>query len=243
MNFKILPGFLLFFFLCASASAQQGKKTITTRKATAAKKKPVMRKTIAAKKDSTINISNGVEKMPATINKPAAKTRPSMQAANKNITVADLNMSDNEKKMVDEINLLRSNPKAYVKYINAYLKKIPDPGKSLKNAAVELISKLNSLEPLVMLVISPSLYLDARQFGKELIENNVIEHSTLPYAENLIFEHDNVRDAIIDLLIDDGVENRGHRKNLLNSQKTLVAVYEIPGKVDGFSFGYIQEFK
>jgi uncharacterized protein YkwD len=152
-------------------------------------------------------------------------------------------MSDNEKKMVDEINLLRLNPKAYVKYINAYLKTISSPDKSLKKAAAELISELNSLEPLGTLNISPALYIDARLFGKELIENNVIEHSTLPYAENLIFEHENVRDAVIDLLIDDGVENRGHRKNLLNYQKTLVAVYEIPGKVDGFSFGYIQEFK
>ena len=243
MNFKILPGFLALFFLCVTTYAQQAKKTIPAKKTTVTKNKPVIKKTVAIKKDTTIKISKPVQKEPVTIIKPTVKTRPSMQPDNKNITIADLNMSDNEKKMVDEINMLRSNPKAYVKYINAYLKTIPSPDKSFKKAASELISELNSLEPLGTLNISPALYIDARQFGKEMIQNNVIEHSTLPYAENLIFEHENVRDAVIDLLIDDGVENRGHRKNLLNNRKTLVAVFQIPGKVDGFSFGYIQEFK
>lgn len=243
MNFKILPGFLALFFLCVSAHAQQAKKTIPAKKTTVSKKKQIVKKPVALKKDSTIKISKPVQKEPVTIIKPAVKARPSLQPADKTITIADLNMSDNEKRMVDEINLLRTDPKAYVKYVNAYLKKIPSPDKSLKKAAAELISELNSLEPLGRLNISPALYIDARKFGEELIENDVIEHSTLPYAENLIFEHENVRDAVIDLLIDDEVENRGHRKNLLNNRKTLVAVYQIPGKVDGFSFGYIQEFK
>jgi uncharacterized protein YkwD len=268
MKLKFLCLQILLTF-CIIASAQQARKPVSAKKTTtvtkkpfpqkttavkktaAATKKPVAQKTITAKKKTeTKTVSTAKTAKPLTAVKepvpgivPAKNLRPSKQPANQNITVADLNMSNNEKKMVDEINLVRSNPRSYVKYIEAYVKKSAPSSKSLKQAAQELINELSSMEPLNTLSISAALYIDARQFGKELIENNAIEHSSLPYAENLVFESENVRDAVIDLLIDEGVEGNGHRKNILKKKASLVAVYEIPGKVDGFSFGYIQEFK
>ena len=144
--------------------------------------------------------------------------------------------------MVDEINLVRSDPAGYVKYVKEYIKK-NKTGKQIKTAANELIAELQHLKPLNTLKVSPDLYLAARDYGKTMIENNSIEHSDLPYAENLSFGIENIRDAIIDLLIDDDVEGRGHRKNILRKNITMIGVVELQGKVEDFLYCYIQEFK
>ena len=65
----------------------------------------------------------------------------------------------------------------------------------------------------------------------------------MPYAENLSFGIQEIRKALINLLIDEEVEARGHRKNILRKNINLVAVYEIPGTVENFDFCFIQEFK
>lgn len=63
-----------------------------------------------------------------------------------------------------------------------------------------------------------------------MAKKNVFEHSSLPYSENLSPGYRDIRKAIVDLLIDDGIPDRGHRKNLLSEKIKQVAV---PA---GFSF-------
>jgi hypothetical protein len=47
----------------------------------------------------------------------------------------------------------------------------------------------------------------------------------------------------VDLLIDDGIPDRGHRKNLLSEKIKQVTVFKLPGKVRDIAYCYVQEFK
>ncbi len=99
------------------------------------------------------------------------------------------------------------------------------------------------MPPLNPLILNPLMYNDAKQYGMMMASKNFIGHSDLPYAENLSLGYENIREAIIDLLIDDDVEDRGHRKNLLNDHLKSVAVFELPGKVQDIPYCYVQEFR
>jgi uncharacterized protein YkwD len=60
-------------------------------------------------------------------------------------------------------------------------------------------------------------------------------------SENLCAGSATVREAFLQLLVDGNVPDRGHRKNLLNPEHTLVGVYET-GSFNGFVTGWVQEF-
>lgn len=249
IRLKTVICLLLVSFSLTTIVAQTVKKTEPVQKKTAVK--PVVKKTTTTAKVVTPAVKKSVPTAkvvkPVPTKTPAATksttvVKPVKPAPGKSLSMAELNMTNREKQMVDEINLVRSNPPGYIKYVTEYLKKA-GVSKSEKAAAKELVEILKNTQPLNTLKISPALYIDAREFGKELLENNSIEHSSLPYAENLSFGIENIREAIIDLLIDDEVESRGHRKNILKKNITLVAVHEIPGTVENFDFCYIQEFK
>jgi uncharacterized protein YkwD len=87
------------------------------------------------------------------------------------------------------------------------------------------------------------MYNDAKQYGLLMAKKNIFEHSSLPYFENLSLGYKDIRDAIVDLLIDDGIPDRGHRKNLLSEKIKQVTVFELPGKVRDIAYCYVQEFK
>lgn len=157
-------------------------------------------------------------------------------------TAAAVKMSTRELKMIDEINLVRSNPKAYIPFIKNYLVN-QEQTASLQDAADELIEELKKLKPMSRLKPDAEMYKAARQFGVELMKKNRIEHSALPYAENLSFGVEDVREAVISLLIDEDIEGRGHRRNILTERFSKVAVHELPGEVEGFNHCYVQEFK
>lgn len=165
-------------------------------------------------------------------NKPTAPPAP----------VPAVKLSARESQMVDELNLVRSDPKAYVAIINEFLL-TADINKSEKSAANELKKELQALSPLGKLTVNMSMYKDAVDYGKQMLRNNSTEHSDLPYNENLSFGLESVRETVIRLLIDGGIENRGHRKNILNPEINEVAVHEIPGEIAGFQWCFIQEFR
>ena len=87
------------------------------------------------------------------------------------------------------------------------------------------------------------MYNDAKQYGLLMAKKNIFEHSSLPYFENLSLRYKDIRDAIVDLLIDDGIPDRGHRKNLLSEKIKQVTVFKLPGKVGDIAYCYVQEFK
>jgi hypothetical protein len=155
---------------------------------------------------------------------------------------ADTKLTSREMQMVDEINLLRSNPASYAQYITDYLQRT-GAGKKTTKVANELMAELNKTASLNTLNVSPNMYFEVTIFGRQLLQTNMLRHSTLHYTENLCVGIQNIRDAVILLLLDEGIEGRGHRKNLLKKNLSQIAVHEIPGKVADFDYCFIQVFK
>ena len=114
-------------------------------------------------------------------------------------------------------------------------------------AANELISELNSIESLDTIVFNVDMYLITKNHAKYLDTNNKFTHKdsignrsyerfkslNLDVTENLVsvgFSKDKVTPMLLSLLVDAGIENRGHRKNLLADDIRFISV-AIVGKV------------
>jgi len=150
-----------------------------------------------------------------------------------------------EKEMIKEINHVRTAPKDYIPFVKQYLQKLSNSELSKKKkAANELVRELKQLLPLKALRFSNELYITAKTHGKWMRKKNRWEHSKINVCENLVGGIEDPRGALIELLIDEGWKNRGHRKNILNPNLKTVAVYEVFDKpVKGYSPVFIQQFK
>ena len=164
-------------------------------------------------------------------------------------------MTSEEKQMVDEINLMRSNPEGYIPFVDAYVKKYEMQysanDKEFKKAVEELKTELKQLEPLIQLEPNKILYNVARNHGLDNKRNNRLDHigsdKSDPFDrvrrsglknsidekgyfapnENLVGGEDTPRESVVALLIDSGVSSRGHRRALLEPKWKYVACYKI----------------
>ncbi len=150
--------------------------------------------------------------------------------------------TEREKDMLKEVNLARTNPKEYIKFIDDYLT-YWESGSAERRTANELRKVLKRMKPLEPLVWSDDMYKDAVKHGKRMKRANRFKHSSLPYAENLVGGNETVRLSVVDLLIDHGVSGRGHRKNILDPSITEFAAHEIDGEVDDVDYVFLQEFR
>lgn len=150
-------------------------------------------------------------------------------------------MTEREQQVLDEINRVRTNPKAYIPFIDEFLN-ANDSDASTRATANELKKELKKMKPVGALVFSKALYESCKKHGDYLAKTKKFVHSKGNYAENIQYGHNSVRYAVIDLLIDHGVPSRGHRKNILNPEYKHFAVYEVPGKVGNMEFLFIQQF-
>jgi len=222
-----------------------------------AKKAPIKKAAITAKPKTPVKTNAVISKAKAPVKKPittakkitpanpVSKTVITSTVPNKpvnNAEIINVSLTSREQQMIDEINNLRSNPARYCAYVEDYLQR-HDADDEVKAAAKELVGVLKKLKPLSPLAINTVMYNDAKQYGMLMAKKNVFEHSSLPYYENLSLGYKDIRDAIVDLLIDDGIPNRGHRNNLLNEKIKDVAVYELPGKIQDIGYCYVQVFK
>lgn len=169
--------------------------------------------------------------------------------------------SADEMAMIDEINLIRSNPKAYVKHIEAHIQKMENDDlndfTSEINTAKELIAELNNTPTLSTLKPHNGLYQVGKNHGSDLKSRGTIDHAgsdgSWPWdrvqnntalndgSENLVGGGDSVRESVIMLLIDDGIPNRGHRKALLNPKWNYVACNKV-GQVGNMPNTWVQMF-
>ncbi len=156
-----------------------------------------------------------------------------------------------EMKMLDEINKLRKNPKGYIDYIQDYLdyfetQNFPSLGAE-KRAAQELISQLRVMNSLPELTYHEDLYKVAEKHGKELKKRGDIffknphkgDNGSSPdqrvkrrtdlkiSGENFGSAHERPRYQVISLLVDAGVEGKGHRVNILDPRWNVGAFYNI----------------
>lgn len=191
-----------------------------------------------------------------------SSTRPSIVSPNKNMSSRSNivpYMKREEYKMIEEINLVRSNPAGYAKYVEQYRKDKKRIGYNVPDATVdELIRELKSTPKLSSLEPTQCLYDAAKKHGQDIRARGKSGHqgsdglwpwdrvkNSCPAFqdgnENLVGGSPVVRESVIILLIDHAVASRGHRKALLNPYWTHVACYKI-GQVGSLPNNWVQNF-
>ncbi|MBR1715789.1 MAG: CAP domain-containing protein [Treponema sp.] len=146
---------------------------------------------------------------------------------------------DFEKDAILELNKARTNPKAYAAL---YILPMKDTYKGTEgNAAlIECLSEMSKLDSLGTLNFAQGLYECAKEHADSSAAAGAFSHTrvdgTETFAafgkygtyssagENIAAGQRTVRDVVVDLLIDDGIESRGHRKNILSSSFDSVGV-------------------
>jgi len=161
-------------------------------------------------------------------------------------------LSSLEKAVVNEMNLARTSPKEYLslleqfkKYYDGKLLKLPGETPILTkegtSAVVEAIRSLRSQKPVSPLSPSKGMTLGAKDHIRDLRTSGASQHKGSDgseswdrvnrygtwqkiIGENISFGHNKARNIVMTLMIDDGVPNRGHRKNIFNPDFRLVGV-------------------
>ena len=169
-------------------------------------------------------------------------------------TAARVNyLSPLEKEMIFEINKLRSNPAEYaMEYIapltGKFQRKLlyypgdkPLQTKEGASALRECIRELKNQKPLPLLYPSLGLSRAAGDHVKDQSQTGRIGHRGSDHssskarierhgiwktkiAENIAYGGINARQVVIYLLIDDGVRDRGHRKNFLDPKFKRIGI-------------------
>lgn len=176
---------------------------------------------------------------------------------------ASKDMASLERGIVDEINRLRRNPRAYAASLQRYrgyydgaFLRLPGsdiPIQTFEGVAAvdEAIAAARRSKPLPEMKLSPGLSRAAREHARELGKAGTMDHSgkdgSSPFermrrygqmdglsGENIgTAMHGRAEFAVIDLFVDDGVQGRGHRKNLLTPRYKVVGVGCAPHKAYG----------
>ena len=151
-------------------------------------------------------------------------------------------LSDIEKDVVLEMNMARTNPSLYAElYIAPRIKNfngktyngrlITQEGAAVVDECVKFMAKA---KPLSILNPEKGLSLAAQKHSSTQGETDQTGHTgvdgSTPFkriekygtyktaGENIAYGSNSGRDIVVDLLIDDGVSSRGHRKNIMNAQ-------------------------
>lgn len=162
-------------------------------------------------------------------------------------------LSQTEQEIMDEMNLARTNPQQYARFVEEFKTyyegnrlKIPGRPKAISTfdgvAAVdEAISFLRAQKALPPLEVTRGMCLAAKDHAADLAAKGLTGHKgsdgSLPNArvdrygdwegtigETIAYEIINARQLVISLIIDDGVPNRGHRRNIFDSNYTVAGV-------------------
>lgn len=169
-------------------------------------------------------------------------------------------MTTDEIEMVKEINLIRSNPSAYVPYVEEYIKYLKANGDWMGSSgtAAELIEELKKTPPLSVLEPKECVYVAAKKHGDEQRRKRDLGHKgndgsnswdrilrqctdLKDGGENLIGGQANIRRAVITLLVDHGIPDHLHRKTILNPDWNFVACHKL-GTVGDMPHCWIQNF-
>jgi uncharacterized protein YkwD len=176
--------------------------------------------------------------------------------------VKNLNfLNTHEKEVVIELNRARTNPKAYAAFLIELKKSYQDyyfvgPNKKLYltkegvSAVNEAIRFLKSTKPLKSLKVSKGLSLAAKTHVKDQGTKGRTGHRgsdrSMPMqrmsrfgkwkvisGENLCYGYKSPRQIVMHLIIDDGIKDRNHRKN----------IFEPLFQIIGISCGYHSRLK
>jgi uncharacterized protein YkwD len=158
-----------------------------------------------------------------------------------------------ERGVIDELNEARTNPQAYassleheIQFYSGTLFRRPGDDAALQTregaAAVrEAIRVLRSTKPLPRLTMSEGMTLAARDHVKDQAPRGLMNHKGTDgsmawdrvsrygdwkskISENMTFGPATAHDVVSALLIDDGIPDRGHRKNILDPEVMVVGI-------------------
>lgn len=167
------------------------------------------------------------------------------------LSVSAFAQSQIEQEILNEINIARQNPQAYISHLEAFKKlfqgknveypeitMITNEGTAAVDEAINFLKKQGKLEPLTY---SDGLTKPAKLQLADLLEDYSLGHtgkdgSNLPKrisrfgkynklaSENVIDQVSNPKDIVMLMIVDDGVKSRGHRKNIFNKTFKLAGV-------------------
>jgi uncharacterized protein YkwD len=161
-------------------------------------------------------------------------------------------LSPLENSVVREINVARTSPQDYAslleqwrKYYDKKILRLPGETPLLTRegvgAMVEAIRFLHFMKPIPPLSPSKGMSLAARDHVKDQGSSGSIQHKgadgSQPWdrvnrygtweksiGENIAYGSSKARDAVLSLIIDDGVPSRGHRRNIFNPDFRMIGV-------------------
>jgi uncharacterized protein YkwD len=161
-------------------------------------------------------------------------------------------LSPLEKAVVSEINLVRTSPQKYISFLQQFKKYydgkvLTPPGETSiltregTEAVVEAIRFVRSQQSVSSLRPSRGMSLGAKDHVRDQGPSGTSDHQgrdrSQPWervnrygtwektiGENISLGHDKARNIVMTLLIDDGVPNRGHRRNIFNPNFRVIGV-------------------
>jgi uncharacterized protein YkwD len=167
---------------------------------------------------------------------------------------ADLDYRRIEREIVDELNAVRANPGAYSENISSLIPYysgttlrrpgIATPTRTQEGAgaAREAVNALRGQIKLPAVTFSAALSSAARDLAEDQAKHGTVGHVAsdgsspvqriVRYGQWGVSYNENVdygpfrtgRDVVVDLLIDDGVPDRGHRRNIFDASARVIGV-------------------
>lgn len=161
-------------------------------------------------------------------------------------------LSKSEQELLDEINYARTNPGAYLAFLQQYRTyyfdktvRFPDGRSLVTNEGVsaldEAIDFLRTVKPLPVFELRKGMVMGAKVHIDDLLKTGGFGHrgsdGSLPedrltryglweesVGEDIIYESRTARNDVIGLIIDDGVATRGHRNNIFKPGFRVIGV-------------------
>jgi uncharacterized protein YkwD len=161
-------------------------------------------------------------------------------------------MTDLESEIIAEMNLARTDPAGYATHLERLLPffqgdELRLPGKVAlqtregARAVREAIAALRATPPMRRLTPARGLVRAARDHAGDqgprggmghtgsdgsTMADRISRYGTwdVAVAENIAYGSSTARDVVVDLLVDDGVPGRGHRRNILNPESRFAGV-------------------
>ncbi|MFI5204597.1 MAG: CAP domain-containing protein [Flavobacteriales bacterium] len=152
----------------------------------------------------------------------------------------DTSMTDTERDVIYYCNLARLDPKKFADtYVTDYIKTNVKKETSYTRS---LVRDLKKARPMYVLQGSQDLYQCAYDHAVKSGKKGTTGHQELvkrmkkfaparnPYGENCDYGNDNALDIVMSWLIDEGVSDLSHRKNMLDKEYTSAGVSIQPHK-------------